>query len=75
MRERLRETTTKGKRDLNRWDCMPGLFDDLSGVLAQECRKRFDYYDVINESAEQIDYEKIISFVLQNYIDILKSCL
>lgn len=57
------------------WDCMPGLFDDLPGVLAKECRERFDYYEVVNESFEQIDYEKVISFVLQTYIDILKSCL
>ena len=36
----------------------------LKKKLIESCEKKLDYYDVVDEACEEIDYEGIIGFLL-----------
>lgn len=39
--------------------------DELKKLLIEYCEKKLDYYDVVDENWETIDYGKIIDVLVQ----------
>lgn len=43
----------------------PKPMDELKKQLTEACERKLDYYDVVNESAEQIEYGLIVDFLFE----------
>lgn len=41
--------------------------EELKKQLVEACERKLDYYDVVNESAEQVEYRKIIDFLIEQF--------
>ena len=46
--------------------------DEIIDSLAEKCEYELDYYDVVNESAEEVEYRLIVEFVLDTLLDVWK---
>ncbi len=38
--------------------------DEIIDSLTEKCENELDYYDVVNESAEEVEYRLIVEFIL-----------
>lgn len=41
------------------------MMEELKKQLAEACQEKLDYYDVVNESAEMVEYGMIIDFIFE----------
>ena len=48
------------------------IVDSFTNYLGEVCRSEFSYYDVVDEKADWIDYEKIFRFALPRLMDVVK---
>ena len=46
--------------------------DEIIDLLTKRCENELDYYDVANESAEEVEYRLIIEFILDTMLDVWK---
>lgn len=44
---------------------MPKPMDQLKTQLVEACEEKLDYYDVVNESGESVEYGMIIDFLFE----------
>lgn len=44
--------------------------EEIINSLIQRCENKLDYYDLVNERAEQIDYGQIVTFILDCIFDV-----
>ena len=44
--------------------------DEIIRLLVEQCESELNYYDVVNECAEEIDFQLIVEFILQNVFDV-----
>ena len=44
--------------------------DELIDSIAKSCEKELNYYDVVNESAEMVEYRLIVEFILEIIFDV-----
>lgn len=47
----------------------------LREQLVEACERKLDYYDIVNESSELVEYGLIIDFLFEQIIDTLGSCM
>ena len=38
--------------------------DEIIDSLTEKCESELNYYDIVNESAEEVEYRMIVEFVL-----------
>ena len=46
--------------------------EELKKQLAEACERQLDYYDVVNESGEQVEYGLIIDFLFEQIAGIIR---
>ena len=46
--------------------------EELKELLVQECERKLDYYDVVNEPNESVEYGMIIDFLFDRLADMMK---
>lgn len=46
--------------------------DELKKQLAAMCERDLDYYDIVNESAEAVEYGLIIDFLFERVADMMQ---
>lgn len=44
--------------------------EDVINLIAEKCENKFDYYDIVNERTETIDYSLIAEFILEFVLSI-----
>ena len=45
--------------------------DELRETLVLACKQKLDYYDVVNESAEMVEYGMIIDFLFDRIAEMM----
>lgn len=45
--------------------------EELKKQLVDRCRKKFNYYDIVNEHFEMVDYGSIIDFLFLSLADMM----
>ena len=38
--------------------------DEIINAMVKKCEEELNYYDVVNESAEMVEYDLIVEFIL-----------
>ncbi len=46
--------------------------DKIIDSLTEKCENELDYYDVVNESAEEVEYRLIVELILDTMLDVWK---
>lgn len=46
--------------------------DELKKQLAEMCERELDYYDIVNESDETVEYGLIIDFLFERVADMMQ---
>lgn len=46
--------------------------EELKKQLAEACERQLDYYDVVNECGEQVEYGLIIDFLFEQIATLMK---
>ena len=44
--------------------------DVIAELLVEKCKTELDYYELVNERTETIDYRAIVELVLQSVFDV-----
>ena len=46
--------------------------DEIIDSLTDKCENELDYYDVVNERREEIDYRQIVELIVETIFDVWK---
>ena len=44
--------------------------DEITRLLVEQCENELNYYDIVNERKEEVDFQLIVEFILQNVFDV-----
>lgn len=46
--------------------------DEIIDLLTEKCESELDYYEIVNECAETVEYRLIVEFVLDSILGVWK---
>lgn len=46
--------------------------EQIIDLLTEKCETELDYYEIVNERSEEVNYRLIVEFVLDNIFDVWK---
>ena len=46
--------------------------DEIIDVLTHKCENELDYYDIVNESDETVEYRLIVEFIVNTVLSVWK---
>lgn len=46
--------------------------DEIIDSLTERCESELDYYEIVNESAEKVEYRLIVEFIFDTMLDVWK---
>ncbi len=44
--------------------------EEIKESLVEQCEEELDYYDIVNERKEEIDFNLIVEFILERIFDV-----